>query len=519
MLRHLHTDQPPVSTPPQSPDWKSLDHADLTSRDRTKVKDAVKRYMREKVRNDWSFEWPPVDHGDDAEPRLEPDEGYHADDGSDDDDDDQPSEKPEENEKNSTTEAAEQSENRKDDKRSEDLKEQRQNPDKASIDDDSDAYSIISDVPAHFRALDEWESDVPYPDNEPSPIPPRPADDNYLTVYAGLTRDQKRALKRRELRRDIEWNQGLACFEARRIAWTQSRTVRLRVPAPLAPSTAKSEQKPPPPAQPSAAPAPSPMSPLRSSRRFFFRRSASPPSREPALAPAAAETEPKIAVATDGSSSSAADLASPTTGTTAATSHPSTAGDDNGYYSVETLVPLAPPILPPTNPLRASITPANYLQLYEKVIINSMQPSCPVNLADMVAACITGWKRDGEWPPRSAYLAPAGRHAALAAATLSPVPNMPLQPVKLNTARKARRTARSNAAAPPAAGEPAASSASNPGTRRRSITGLSGLLSPSRDRDRDVPDSPRSPKSVRQSLSKVFGLSSPVSPFAPHEGF
>jgi hypothetical protein len=50
--------------------------------------------------------------------------------------------------------------------------------------------------------------------------------------------------------------------------------------------------------------------------------------------------------------------------------------------------------------MRSSITPAVYLSLYDKVIVHALTPSCPVNLSDMVRACVSGWKRDGEWPPR-----------------------------------------------------------------------------------------------------------------------
>lgn len=57
--------------------------------------------------------------------------------------------------------------------------------------------------------------------------------------------------------------------------------------------------------------------------------------------------------------------------------------------------------------MRASITPQIYPSLYDKVVVHSLQPSCPVNLSDMVASCVAGWKRDGEWPPRSAPAGPS----------------------------------------------------------------------------------------------------------------
>jgi hypothetical protein len=59
--------------------------------------------------------------------------------------------------------------------------------------------------------------------------------------------------------------------------------------------------------------------------------------------------------------------------------------------------------------MRASVQPSMYGSLYDKVVAQSLQPSCPVNLADMLRACVVGWKRDGEWPPKSVYPAPAAQ--------------------------------------------------------------------------------------------------------------
>ena len=67
----------------------------------------------------------------------------------------------------------------------------------------------------------------------------------------------------------------------------------------------------------------------------------------------------------------------------------------------DTLVPVAPPILPPDNIVRAGITPETYPSIYSKIIIQGRAPNIPVNLSDMVAALVQGWKQDGEWPPKS----------------------------------------------------------------------------------------------------------------------
>ncbi|KAF4121625.1 hypothetical protein GMORB2_2033 [Geosmithia morbida] len=466
LLRH-HNPQPCVQLPLDSPDWNSEEHADLVSRDRVKVKEAVRRYLQEKVRDDWVFGWPlePVpadesskpsvasahhhdekssadavdrDDGDD-EPAVETDKGYHVDDDDDDGDGD----------------------------------------------DAQSTYSLVSDIPPHYRALEEWDSDVAV-DNEPSPIPKN----EHPVSYAHLTREERRALKRRDLRSDMEWNRGLACFEARRIAWTQARTVRLRPSTNVntASMTCKTESvnpasvaaaaAPPPPSQP-------PASPQRSSTRlFFFRRRSTSPTSPAAAVAGGSESSPPPA-ATD-ESASATEIPAPSSPTAASRSTAGAAAAvDESSLPVETVVPLAPPILPPTNPLRASIVPANYLQLYDKVIANSMQPSCPVNLSDMVASCITGWKRDGEWPPRSAPAEQlggrtrrygAGRRAAIA--------------ITSNTGND---------------GGDGATGGVGVDGRRRSIT---ALLGPGGARETGTG------KGVRQSISKVLGLSLTVSPFS-----
>ena len=66
-----------------------------------------------------------------------------------------------------------------------------------------------------------------------------------------------------------------------------------------------------------------------------------------------------------------------------------------------TFVPLAPPILPPDNAVRASITPATYPSIYSKIVIQGLTPTVPINLNDVVGALVQGWKDNDEWPPKS----------------------------------------------------------------------------------------------------------------------
>lgn len=156
------------------------------------------------------------------------------------------------------------------------------------------------------------------------PIPPDPYryDSPDSLHQPVLSRKRKR---KRRLKEEMEWNDGLRTYVERRDAWAGART-RPKTPPP-----------PPPPA---------------------FE---SPYSQQ----------------------------APPITNGTTPTPSP------------RTLVPVAPPILPPTHPIRATVQPATYPQIYSKIIIQGLAPTVPINLKDVVSSLVIGWKKDGEWPPKS----------------------------------------------------------------------------------------------------------------------
>lgn len=429
-LRQQHL---PVHVPPAAPEWSGDGYADLVSRDKTKVKEAIRHYLAVKVRGDWSFAWPPA-AADDQQPHPAAA-----------DEDGAPEPPPSDEPQPVQDEARDDDGYRVDsdsDVDEEGILEEVEDDDSQSI------YSVVSEDPVHYRPRQEWDSDVPLEELlQSQPIDPNDTD---LVDVQGA-KLLWRAQKRRELRRDLKWNEGLACFEARRNAWTQARTVRLRA-KPECPQANTSQ---------------------RSSRRFFFRRSTSSTSssQDTATRSTASESPPPREPPK-----------SPGRQNDKASSSSSSARLPAGSYPVETIIPVAPPILPPNNPLRAAITPGNYLQLYDKIIVNNMQPSCPINLSDMISACVVGWKRDGEWPPR---------------------PTLPVDPTF--SAIQAARRSRKAAAAAAAAGAGGANHGrdAQPHGRRLSLTGLL-----SRDKEADG----RAGKSVRQSISKVFGLGSPLSP-------
>jgi hypothetical protein len=69
------------------------------------------------------------------------------------------------------------------------------------------------------------------------------------------------------------------------------------------------------------------------------------------------------------------------------------------------VVPVAPRLLD-SNPIRASITPKAYSDIYQKIVASSRTPSVPINLADMTKALVQGWKDSDEWPPRPGLIDP-----------------------------------------------------------------------------------------------------------------
>lgn len=90
-------------------------------------------------------------------------------------------------------------------------------------------------------------------------------------------------------------------------------------------------------------------------------------------------------------------------------SSPRTFIDDNATE----LLPLSPPLIHPSHPVRARISEASYPAIYTRVVVQGTRPSVPINLADMTRALVKGWQSDGEWPPKQAALDPlVGRRRA-----------------------------------------------------------------------------------------------------------
>jgi len=349
--------------------------SDLLSKDKTKQKEAVKKFLAERIRSDWVFQWPlpgqPRKANDTASPAAALTHGANG------------------SAKTECTGAA----------LSQDLEVTAEtespvtgevlNDSGAEADSDTDSqYSTVSEDTLHWRPRAEWASDLSDDDAvamSPSPFRFDSPDSVGTTVQASA--NAKKAKRRRAIRSEMEWNTGLACFNARRDAWTGARTVHVKAKV--------------------KAPG-SPMSPRRGLWRWHSHTRSLSESTPSSMSPIQADSgvasmpmTPLSPVASIG-----AELATPLTcGEDSQKSSQHGQGQHEGCH-VEIMLPLAPPLLPPANPMRASITPHLYLSLYDKVVTHSLQPSCPINLADMVRSCVAGWKRDGEWPPKPTEVTP-----------------------------------------------------------------------------------------------------------------
>ncbi|KAI0181816.1 hypothetical protein GGR52DRAFT_568031 [Hypoxylon sp. FL1284] len=307
---------------------------DLLSRDKAKQKEAIKRFLADKVRNDWHFKWP--------SPQAKSDAGGAG--------------------------AKAPGKTRKDDELVAEGS--------GSEGDAASVYSTVSEDLDHFRARAEWLSDMP-DDSEADDPPDSPSAYRFDTPDAVGTLVKsvvlaKSAKRRRAVRDEMEWNDGLACFNARRDAWTGAKAARVR-PKPVSSTTTSPTSK----------------------RLSFWGH----------LSSAQAPLSPTDSA---GVTSPLSPSGTRTSGDTTVVAS-SDAGfketkpkEDASSFPIETLIPVPQPLLPPATPMRASITPGTYLTIYDKIVLQTATPSCPINLNDVVRSCVSGWKRDGEWPPRAA---------------------------------------------------------------------------------------------------------------------
>lgn len=164
---------------------------------------------------------------------------------------------------------------------------------------------------------------------------------------------RRKRRRRAALESEMEWNTGLACFVERRDAWTGAAAVK----------------------------------------KYGTNRPAKRASETP--------------------DSSPSETGSSTPDTPAAQSDPKEddhfkVGDDvptSNNPPYEPRVPVPPPLLA-DNPIRKSVSPRVYPDIYSKIVITGRAPAVPINLSDMTKALVVGWKESGEWPPKASPLDP-----------------------------------------------------------------------------------------------------------------
>jgi hypothetical protein len=359
-----------------NPDWEA--YPGFFQKDKAKQKEAISRFLSDKIRNDWEFEWPQarvarrkdgtaqesgglegasrsqivsetsaanageaiVGEGDSAPLPVE----------------DEPQCKPE-----LTSEAADSEDN-----------------------DDDDAlsfYSSFSEDDSKFCYRTEWASELSG-DEQPAPRSQTP---DMPASRGNTTRAQeKKAARRREQRKEALWNEGLACFEARRNAWTGARTVRVRC-------------------RPASPPSRPPLSP----RRIFFR-SSTPASTAASPTPGGADTPPNLVLSASTASSGLDQMLA------GDASPPSTPSGP-----VEVVLPIPPRLLPPSVMLKWSVSTQHYASIYDTIILQGRTPSYPINLGIILKSCVVGWKRDNEWPPQPTQPPLSAAARSQAAATQS----------------------------------------------------------------------------------------------------
>ncbi|KAK4228394.1 hypothetical protein QBC38DRAFT_156417 [Podospora fimiseda] len=432
---------------------------DLLSKDKTKSKEAVRRFLAEKVRNDWAFEWPSVvtvpPVKDVKEEDSAPAETAPPADGPTSETVPGPT---------ATSNDSNVVDNHEDDAAAKDSGEE--------ADSESDAesiYSTISEDPLHFQPRLEWTSDlsddeIPHP--QASPFRFDSPDDVGNAVRCSI--ESKRTKRRRALREEATWNPGLACFEARRNAWTGAKTCRVKPKSP------------------------SPVSPTSTRRIFWRHHRTESSSTSQMMSPSSPPTSPLDQSAIRTSQQTDMSTITPPISETdsssaGASNEPSS--QQQTLYPVQTLVPVPAPLLPPQNAMRSSITPSIYPSLYDKLVVQGLTPTCPVNLSDMLRACVVGWKRDGEWPPRSTY----------------PVPPIPAASLLAPSTRQQQRKSRPSVAA-------AAASSSTPSStvRRLSFGFLGGKAEGEQLQQHNSNGSDESGggagKALRRSLQRVLSL-------------
>ncbi|KAL2825140.1 hypothetical protein BDW59DRAFT_146470 [Aspergillus cavernicola] len=239
-----------------------------------------------------------------------------------------------------------------------------------------------------------------------------------VSSAAGTRRTERRRKRHSQMEEEMSWNEGLRTWAERRDAWSgarssaqvrtweqslqplstgdgelQGNTAALNTDAESIPASATS--------RPIAVPATGESSNLASRTEVALhldKEDGEQPHHDHDNEPAdhlSPDENPQVSIEPTDAPPLSADI--PPTSPSAATTTTSINSTDPFH---DPLIPVVPSLISTSNSIRASITPAMYPSIYSKVVIQGLTPTVPINLADMTKAMVQGWKADGQWPPK-----------------------------------------------------------------------------------------------------------------------
>ncbi|MCJ1338381.1 hypothetical protein MMC09_003668 [Bachmanniomyces sp. S44760] len=231
---------------------------------------------------------------------------------------------------------------------------------------------------ARITPATQWRERDP-DSSSPSPSPASPTQSNPYKFdrpesLAAIGLSSKRQRKRR-LRAELKWNEGLQTFMSRRDGWTGGVSC-------LRPEVEDLENSPGTHGHPHLTPG---RTELGDYHRISIDSNMATTTSDGSIGKSSSQnvsiTKPVLHEPHSFSTNQAKD-------------------DTNDLTTLLELSPLPDPLIDPSNPIRARINPAAYPAIYSKVILQSQTPNSPINLLDITRALVGGWKEDGEWPPK-----------------------------------------------------------------------------------------------------------------------
>ena len=223
-------------------------------------------------------------------------------------------------------------------------------------------------------------------------------DEDEQAVFGSGGESEGRRKRRQQMEEEMGWNEGLRTWMERRDAWSGARTrreIRARQDArsPGAPDGAAE-----------VAPAGSGAGTGAEAEAVMKEATQAPITDSSKVEPSdlAAKTESFLSISgKDGKTDQGAqtdqedDEELPAPGERVHHHEPEEISPE---VPDEPYIPVVPSIISNTNPIRASITSSMYPSIYSKVIVQSLTPTVPINLADVTKSMVQGWKADGQWP-------------------------------------------------------------------------------------------------------------------------